>query len=52
MNDVFISYARSSSAQEAKALRDKLIEKGCSVFLMKMKYLAAQLFPGTSQRTG
>jgi tetratricopeptide (TPR) repeat protein len=45
MNDFFISYARSSSALEAKALHEKLTQKGYSVFLDEKEIPPGSVFP-------
>lgn len=45
MNDFFISYARSSSVAEAKALDQRLTEKGYSVFLDEQEIPAGSSFP-------
>ncbi len=45
MTDFFISYARSSSAEEAKALCKHLIERGHSVFLDETEIPFGSIFP-------
>jgi len=45
MNDFFISYARSSSAAEAKELGKRLIESGHSVFLDETEIPYGSIFP-------